>query len=92
MGRSVEPEFCRAVDGADELAEATIQAHRCRPKQFVDWCEADGIDNLNDITGRDIHRLRVHRRDKDDRVFVFAACRAWSEYRWHRLYVCQAAQ
>jgi len=48
-----------------ELADATLQAHGYRTKYFVQWCEADGIDNLNDLTGRDIHRYRTKRRNKD---------------------------
>ena len=48
-----------------ELADATIQSHRYRLKQFVQWCEQDGIDNLNEFSGRDIHRFRVKRRNED---------------------------
>nr|WP_306055370.1 site-specific integrase [Natronococcus sp. AD5] len=50
----------------DELADATIQSHRYRLKQFVQWCERDGIDNLNELSGRDIHRFRVKRRNEDE--------------------------
>jgi hypothetical protein len=46
-----------------EVADATLQAHHYRLKQFVDWCEDDGIENLNDHSGRDIHRFRMTRRD-----------------------------
>jgi site-specific recombinase XerD len=49
-----------------EVAEATLQAHEYRLKQFVQWCEENGIENLNDFSGRDIHRYRVKRRDEDD--------------------------
>ncbi|MDQ2051804.1 tyrosine-type recombinase/integrase [Natronolimnohabitans sp. A-GB9] len=49
-----------------ELADATIQSHRYRLKQFVQWCEQDGIDNLNGFSGRDIHRFRVKRRNEDE--------------------------
>lgn len=42
-----------------------IQSHRYRLKQFVQWCEQDGIDNLNEFSGRDIHRFRVKRRNED---------------------------
>lgn len=48
-----------------ELAAATLQSHGYRIKQFVQWCEQDGIDDLNDLTGRDIHRFRVKRRSED---------------------------
>jgi len=48
-----------------ELTDATIQSHGYRLKQFVLWCEDDGIDDLNDLSGRDIHRFRVKRREDD---------------------------
>ena len=40
---------------AVELADATIQAHQYRLKQFVRWCNDDSLDNLNDLSGRDLH-------------------------------------
>jgi site-specific recombinase XerD len=48
-----------------ELADATHQSHGYRLTQFVRWCETEGIDNLNEISGRDIHRFRVKRREED---------------------------
>lgn len=48
-----------------EVAEATLQAHDYRLKQFVQWCEQEGIENLNSFSGRDIHRFRVKRREED---------------------------
>ena len=49
-----------------ELADATIQSHRYRLKQFVQWCDQEDIENLNDLSGRDVHRFRVKRRNEDD--------------------------
>ncbi|EMA25403.1 tyrosine-type recombinase/integrase [Haloarcula amylolytica] len=49
-----------------EVADATLQSHEYRLKQFVQWCIDDGIDNMNEISGRDIHRFRVKRRNKDE--------------------------
>jgi len=48
-----------------ELAEATLQSHRYRLKQFVQWCEQDDIENLNKFSGRDIYRFRIKRRNED---------------------------
>jgi len=48
-----------------ELADATIQPHRYRLTQFVQWCEQDGIDNFNEFSGRDIHRFRVKRNEDE---------------------------
>lgn len=52
-------------DRRHEVADATLQAHDYRLRQFVAWCEEVGIDNLNEITGRELHRFRVKRREKD---------------------------
>ncbi|AHF98447.1 integrase [Halostagnicola larsenii XH-48] len=49
-----------------ELADATLQSHDYRLKQFVQWCENEEIDNLNDFSARDIHRFRVKRRNEDE--------------------------
>ena len=48
-----------------ELADATIQSHTYRLKQFVQWCDQEGIENLNQLSGRDVHRFRVKRRNED---------------------------
>lgn len=47
------------------VADATLQSHDYRLRQFVDWCDSVGIDNLNELSGRDLHRFRVKRRNED---------------------------
>lgn len=49
-----------------EVSEHTLRSHRYRLEQFVDWCEDEGIVNMNDLRGRQIHEYRVHRREEDD--------------------------
>jgi len=49
-----------------KVADATLQAHDYRLKQFVQWYEEEGIENLNSFTGRDIHQFRVKRREEDE--------------------------
>lgn len=50
-----------------EVSEATIQAHNYRLKHFVRWCtEVEGLDNLNSLSGRDLQRFKVWRRDDGD--------------------------
>jgi site-specific recombinase XerD len=48
-----------------ELADATIQSHDYRLRQFIRWCDEEELDNLNDLSGRDIHLFRVSRREED---------------------------
>lgn len=47
-------------------AEATVQNYRYRTNAFVEWCETEGIDNLNDLSGRDIQQYRLWRKDDGD--------------------------
>lgn len=47
----------------DELSEATLQSQEYRLDAFEQFCELEGIDNLNDLTGRDLYAYRVWRRE-----------------------------
>ena len=62
----IQPE--RAVelypeDKARECQQATVRSHRSRLGFFVDWCDEQGIENLNDLSARDVHEFRVWRRE-----------------------------
>lgn len=46
----------------EEESDWTIRSHKSRLQWWLDWCEQEGIDNLNDVTGRDILRYRDWRR------------------------------
>ncbi|WP_435349019.1 tyrosine-type recombinase/integrase [Haloarchaeobius sp. HRN-SO-5] len=48
-----------------ELSEKSLQNHKYRLDNFVAFCSDKGIDNLNDLTGRTIHKFRNWRRDDD---------------------------
>lgn len=50
-------------DKARECQQSTVRSHRSRLGFFVDWCEEQGIENLNDLSARDIHEFRVWRRE-----------------------------
>ncbi|AHF99066.1 integrase [Halostagnicola larsenii XH-48] len=45
-----------------EVSAKTLQNHEYRLNAFVEWCNEVGIDNLNDLSGRDLHRYRVWRQ------------------------------
>ena len=44
-----------------ELTEKSLQNHRYRLSQFLAFCDEQDIENLNALTGRDLHRFRVWR-------------------------------
>lgn len=52
-------------DRRNELSEATIKSHRYRLRQFAQWCENEHIENLNTLSGRDLHQFRVKRQKED---------------------------
>ena len=50
-------------DKARECQQATVRSHRSRLGFLVEWCEEQGIDNMNDLTARELHEFRVWRRE-----------------------------
>lgn len=48
-----------------ERSDQSLQSYRYRLEQFVDWCEHGGIDNLNDLTPRDVYRFDSECRAED---------------------------
>lgn len=52
------------ADKENELAEASLQAHEYRLGHFIRWCNNQDITNLNELTGRKLHRYRLWRRDE----------------------------
>jgi site-specific recombinase XerD len=49
-----------------EFAQATLRSHRSRLRHFIRWCDTENISNLNSLTGRDLHRYRLWRREDGD--------------------------
>lgn len=50
----------------NEITEATYRSHQSRLGHFIRWCEQENITNLNNLTGRKLHRYRLWRRDEGD--------------------------
>jgi hypothetical protein len=45
-----------------ELSDATLQSHGYRLDQFLTWCDIEDVNDLNHITGRDLHRFKMYRK------------------------------
>lgn len=65
----IEPETARRLyldHKETECAEATVRNHRYHTDNLVEWCEENGIDNMNDLTGRHVQELRSWRKEIGD--------------------------
>ncbi|WP_433628351.1 tyrosine-type recombinase/integrase [Halomicrococcus sp. NG-SE-24] len=60
------PKACEEYleDKKQKSAQSTYNSHRSRLSHFLDYCDEQGIENLNDLTGRDLHRYRRWRREQ----------------------------
>ncbi|WP_459193760.1 tyrosine-type recombinase/integrase [Halosimplex sp. J119] len=47
----------------DEHAESTRKSARHRLRAFIQFCDEEGIENLNELSGRDLFRYRTWRRE-----------------------------
>ncbi|TKX46085.1 site-specific integrase [Halorubrum sp. ARQ200] len=48
----------------EDRAEWTQTTHRSELRPFVEWCREEGaIDNLNELSGRDLYEYRIWRRE-----------------------------
>lgn len=47
----------------DEHAESTLRSDRHRLRAFLQFCDEEGIENLNDLSGRDLFQYRIWRRE-----------------------------
>jgi integrase len=53
-------------DKKQDNSKATVTSHRSRLGHLLGWLEDEGIDNMNDLTGRQIQRYRTWRRNDGD--------------------------
>lgn len=51
-----------------EVADATLYSHRSRLSHFTQWCVKNEVENLNEITGRDLYEFRLWRRTDGSRT------------------------
>lgn len=50
----------------NELAQSSLYSHGSRLGHFVRWCDDNDVNNLNDLTGRQLHEFRIWRCDWGD--------------------------
>ena len=48
-----------------ERADSTVRSYRYRLAPFIEWCSRECIENLNDLSSRDIIRYEADRRGED---------------------------
>ena len=54
------------ADRENSVTQATIYSHRSRLGHFIRWCDEEGISNLNELSGRQLHEFRIWRRMEGD--------------------------
>lgn len=47
----------------EEVSEQTLQAHQYRLNHFVRWCNEQGIEDVGELDGRQLHEYRLWRRE-----------------------------
>jgi site-specific recombinase XerD len=65
----VEPETAverYLSDREDEVNDATLKSHRARLKHFIRWCGEQDLENLNNLSGRDLQDYRYWRKEDGD--------------------------
>jgi integrase len=50
-------------DRERDCQQATVKGHRSRLSFFVNWCDDQGVDDMNDLSARDLHEFQVWRRE-----------------------------
>jgi site-specific recombinase XerD len=64
--RPVEAKEMYLRERSTDASDATIKAHDYRLGHFIRWCDIEDIDNLNDLSGRDLHQYKLWRQEDGD--------------------------
>jgi site-specific recombinase XerD len=49
-----------------EVSQGTLDGYHYRLVHFIRWCDIEGIDNMNDLTSRQLLQYKTWRRDDGD--------------------------
>ena len=52
------------ADRKQELRKTSFRVHQSALRFFKQWCSDQEIENLNDLTGRQLHQYRIWRREE----------------------------
>lgn len=77
------------LENRTDLSTSSKQNHGYRIERFVEWCEENDVDNLNNLTGRSLHEsthrgVRGYPQQKGERVSVVGQS-ARNSQRFHHL-------
>lgn len=56
------------LDGRTDLSPSSKQNHGYRLQRFLEWCEKEGIENTNELTGRKLHQYKIWRSQEVNNV------------------------
>lgn len=56
------------LDGRTDLSPSSKRNHGYRLQRFLEWCEEEGIDEMNELTGRKLHRYKIWRAEDVNNV------------------------
>lgn len=54
------------ADRRGQVADRTVQADDYRLRHFIRWTQVSDIENLNTLSGRDLHKFRLWRKEDGD--------------------------
>ena len=63
-----------------EVSKKTLQNHRYRLENFSAWCREEDVQNLNRLTGRDLHQYRSWRAEEVKRVTLVNELRTLQQF------------
>lgn len=51
------------ADRKHDLAASSHENHGYRLERFLEWCEANDLDNMNEVTGKRLHEFKQYRAE-----------------------------